>query len=136
MKTFGGKFLLAALAVLLALAAHAPAQKKSKKQEPTTGAISGRVRVAPGATPGGVAVTVRRGDEEVTRRETNSKGEFEFQGLEPGTYGLTFATGDWFAAARRETFYPSIQLVVDLGGPHTHVALLLSPFSYTTYKGS
>jgi len=81
----------AACAALLALtlAATGAAQKKSKKQEPTTGAISGRVRVAPGATPGGVAVTVRRGDEEVARRETNSKGEFEFQGLAPGTYGLT-----------------------------------------------
>jgi hypothetical protein len=78
----------AALLMLTSVASGA-AQKKSKKQEPTTGAISGRVRVAPGATPGGVAVTVRRGDEEVARRETNPKGEFEFQGLAPGTYGLT-----------------------------------------------
>jgi len=82
---------VAACATLLALtlATAGAAQKKSKKQEPTTGAITGRVKVAPGATPGGVAVAVRRGDEEVARRETNSKGEFEFQGLAPGTYGLT-----------------------------------------------
>ena len=82
----------AALVALLALTwvATGAAQKRSKKQqEPTTGAITGRVKVAPGSTPGGVAVTVRRGDEEVARRETNSKGEFEFQGLAPGTYGLT-----------------------------------------------
>jgi hypothetical protein len=89
----GRKILAAACAALFALASAAPAaaQKKSKKQQeqPTTGNIVGRVKVAPGATPAGVAVTVRRGDEEVTRRETNSKGEFEFQGLEPGTYGLT-----------------------------------------------
>lgn len=91
LKMPGKKFLAAACAALLALASVAPAaaQKRSKKQEPTTGAISGRVRVAPGATPGGVAVTVRRGDEEVARRETNPKGEFEFGGLAPGTYGLT-----------------------------------------------
>ncbi|HEX8116976.1 MAG TPA: carboxypeptidase-like regulatory domain-containing protein [Pyrinomonadaceae bacterium] len=73
----------------LSLAATAAAQKKSKKQEPTTGSIVGRVKVAPGATPGGVSVTVRRGDEEVARHETNAKGEFEFQGLAPGVYGLT-----------------------------------------------
>lgn len=87
----GRRLLAAACAALLALTlvATGAAQKKSKKPEPTTGAISGRVKVAPGATPGGVAVTVRRGDEEVARRETNSKGEFEFPGLAPGTYGLT-----------------------------------------------
>ncbi len=91
MKMFGRKFLAAACAALfaLSLAAPAAAQKKSKKQEPTTGTIAGRVKVAPGATPGGVAVTVRRGDEEVARRETNAKGEFEVTGLAPGTYGLT-----------------------------------------------
>ena len=88
---FGRKFLAAACAALFALSLTAPAaaQKKSKKQEPTTGSIAGRVKVAPGATPGGVAVTVRRGDEEVARGETNAKGEFEFAGLAPGTYGLT-----------------------------------------------
>jgi hypothetical protein len=89
---FGRQFLAAACAALLVLSAIGPAaaaQKRSKKQEPTTGAISGRVRVAPGATPVGVSVTVRRGDEEVARRETNAKGEFEVQGLAPGTYGLT-----------------------------------------------
>ena len=90
-KIFGRQFLATACAALFALSAVGPAaaQKRSKKQEPTTGAISGRVRVAPGATPAGVSVTVRRGDEEVARHETNSKGEFEFQGLAPGTYGLT-----------------------------------------------
>ena len=91
MKMPGRKYLAAACAALVALSLVAPAaaQKKKQKQEPTTGSIAGRVKVAPGATPGGVAVTVRRGDEEVARRETNSKGEFEFQGLAPGTYGLT-----------------------------------------------
>lgn len=92
-KMFGRKFLSAACAALFALSLVAPAsaQKKSKKQQeqPTTGGIVGRVKVAPGATPAGVAVSVRRGDEEVARRETNRKGEFEFEGLAPGTYGLT-----------------------------------------------
>lgn len=88
---FRRETLVAACALLFALsfANASAAQKKQRKQEPTTGGISGRVKVAPGATPSGVNVVVRRGDEEVARRETNSKGEFEFQGLAPGTYGLT-----------------------------------------------
>jgi hypothetical protein len=90
-KIFGRQFLATACAALFTLSAVVPsaAQKKSKKQEPTTGAINGRVRVDAGATPAGVNVIVRRGDEEVARRETNSKGEFEFGGLAPGSYGLT-----------------------------------------------
>lgn len=88
----GRKFLAATCAALLALTlvATGAAQKKSKKQqEPTTGAINGRVRVDTGATPAGVSVILRRGNEEVARETTNAKGEFEFKGLEPGTYGLT-----------------------------------------------
>ena len=84
----------------------------------------------------GLEVTLTGGDTDLTA-VTNDDGRISWPGeLDPGTYELRFATGVWFAAADRETFYPSIQLVVDLGGPHTHVALLLSPFSYTTYKGS
>jgi 5-hydroxyisourate hydrolase len=63
-----------------------------------------------------------------------------FQGgvLDQGTYRLRFATGPYFAAARRDTFYPevTIQFVVRSGAQHYHVPLLLSPFGYTTYRGS
>lgn len=79
----------AALLALMLVANGAAAQKRSKKQEPTTGAITGRVRVDTGATPAGVSVVLRRGDVEVARATTNAKGEFEFKGLEPGTYALT-----------------------------------------------
>jgi protocatechuate 3,4-dioxygenase beta subunit len=40
-------------------------------------------------SPSDVSVLVRRGDEEVGRTSTNAKGEFQLQGLAPGTYGLT-----------------------------------------------
>jgi hypothetical protein len=89
LKTLGGKFLIAAFAALLALATHAPAQKKSKKQEPTTGAVAGRVRVEPGMSAGGIRVVMRQGDREVADTSTNAKGEFSFREVEPGTYGLT-----------------------------------------------
>lgn len=58
--------------------------------------------------------------------------------LEPGTYRVTFATGDYFAARGQETFYPrvTVNFAVAAGERHYHVPLLLSPYSYTTYRGS
>ena len=82
--------LSAALLALCVTAAPALAQKKSKnKQPPTTGGISGRVRVDAGATASGISVELRQGDGRVAETTTNAKGEFEFQGLAPGSYGLT-----------------------------------------------
>lgn len=56
---------------------------------------------------------------------------------EEGTYRLTFATGDYFAANGRTSIYPeiSIHFTCD-GGGHYHLPLLLSDNSYTTYRGS
>lgn len=56
----------------------------------------------------------------------------------PGTYRLVFETGAWFAAAGRTTFYPEVVVTfaVTTAQPHHHVPLLLSPFAYSTYRGS
>jgi len=70
---------------------------------------------------------------------TDDDGRVRFEGgLAPGTHTLTYATGEWFAAHDRETFFPSTQLTfeVEPGRPHLHVALLLSPYSCTAYRGS
>jgi len=58
--------------------------------------------------------------------------------LSPGVHTLIWATGPWFAAAGRETFFPtvSVTFTVETARPHVHVALLLSPFAYTAYRGS
>jgi 5-hydroxyisourate hydrolase len=56
--------------------------------------------------------------------------------VDPGDHTLTFATGEWFGAAERATFFPAVTLTVALADEHTHVALLLGPYSFTTYKGS
>jgi 5-hydroxyisourate hydrolase len=62
---------------------------------------------------------------------------FGTAGLGPGVYRLVFDTGAYFAAAERTGFYPevSITFVVD-EERHYHVPLLLSPFAYSTYRGS
>lgn len=57
--------------------------------------------------------------------------------LEPGDYALTFATGAYFAANGTATFYPSVTIAFTVAErPHYHVPLLLSPFGYSTYRGS
>jgi 5-hydroxyisourate hydrolase len=55
-----------------------------------------------------------------------------------GVHRLVFATGEWFAEQGRETFYPEVVLSFDVVEPadHHHVPLLLSPFAYSTYRGS
>ena len=58
--------------------------------------------------------------------------------LSPGTYRLRFDTGHYFAHGERETLYPEVAIVIGIGAgvQHYHVPLLLSPFGYTTYRGS
>ena len=49
--------------------------------------------------------------------------------LDRGTYRVVFATGEWFAAQGRETFYPEVVVTFTVDDPdgHLHVPLLLSP---------
>lgn len=100
---------------------------------------------ARGRPAAGVAVhlEVASGPQWTTLAEssTNSDGrigELGPQRLEPGEYRLTFATGDYFDALGTETFYPRVQISFRIADSeqHYHVPLLLSPFSYSTYRGS
>ena len=56
--------------------------------------------------------------------------------MEAGVYRLTFYTGDYFEG--QETFYPEISILFTVrdAGSHHHVPLLLSPYGYSTYRGS
>jgi 5-hydroxyisourate hydrolase len=58
--------------------------------------------------------------------------------LQLGLYRLTFETAGYFAAQGLNSFYPHVVLVflVDDTEQHYHVPLLLSPFGYSTYRGS
>ena len=53
-------------------------------------------------------------------------------------YRLTFDTGAYFAARGVESFYPSVTVVFRIrdASQHHHVPLLLSPYGYSTYRGS
>jgi 5-hydroxyisourate hydrolase len=58
--------------------------------------------------------------------------------LVPGTYRITFATGTYFRDQGVEAFYPEAAIVFDVrdAAQHYHVPLLLSPYGYSTYRGS
>jgi 5-hydroxyisourate hydrolase len=58
--------------------------------------------------------------------------------LRAGVYRLTFETAAYFAAQNVATFYPHVVVVfqTETGHPHYHVPLLISPFGYSTYRGS
>lgn len=57
--------------------------------------------------------------------------------LAPGNYRLNFATGDYYARLGTRTFFPEVDLIFEVtGAEHYHVPLLLSPFAYSTYRGS
>jgi 5-hydroxyisourate hydrolase len=55
-----------------------------------------------------------------------------------GRYRLSFDTDAYFRALGEAGFYPEVSLtfVVETGEEHYHVPLLLSPFGYSTYRGS
>ncbi|NKX56735.1 hydroxyisourate hydrolase [Arthrobacter mobilis] len=58
--------------------------------------------------------------------------------IEAGTYRISFETGSYFREQGTETFFPSVELTFALKDPaeHYHVPLLISPFAYSTYRGS
>lgn len=58
--------------------------------------------------------------------------------LEAGTYRIIFDTGAYFRAAGTTAFYPEVVLSFTIDDPsaHYHVPLLLSPYAYSTYRGS
>jgi len=55
-----------------------------------------------------------------------------------GAYRLTFAVGEYFRRRGVESFYESVAIdfVVRDAAAHYHVPLLLSPYGYSTYRGS
>jgi 5-hydroxyisourate hydrolase len=58
--------------------------------------------------------------------------------LAPGRYRLTFDTGRYFDAQRVSAFYTHVTIVFETAPheTHYHVPLLLSPYGYSTYRGS
>lgn len=62
----------------------------------------------------------------------------ETDALRAGKYRLVFDTGSYYAARKTAGLYPLIEITFEVraGESHFHIPLLLSPNSYTTYRGS
>ena len=95
-----------------------------------------RGRPAPGV-PVVLERAVGSGWDPVGRGTTDADGrasELLASPPEPGRYRLTFDTGTYLPGG----FYPQVSVIfiVEDGEEHCHVPLLLSPFGYSTYRGS
>lgn len=106
---------------------------------------------AHGVPGAGIAIALFRIDRgarvALKRASTNSDGRcdaplLEGSTLAAGTYELDFAVGDYFAARgvalASPRFLDVVTLRFGIADPeaHYHVPLLVSPFSYSTYRGS
>lgn len=64
-------------------------------------------------------------------------GELGPDRLANGVYQVRFDTGMYFSHLDVQTFYPEVVIAFEVAGEdHYHVPLLLSPFAYSTYRGS
>jgi 5-hydroxyisourate hydrolase len=79
---------------------------------------------------------------EAARGATDTDGRLrdwvEAKALLAGTYRLTFDTRAYFAGRKITSLYPEVVIVFDVrdAQEHYHIPLLLSPFGYSTYRGS
>jgi 5-hydroxyisourate hydrolase len=102
-----------------------------------------------GEPAGGVVVRLERAGSaelELGRGTTDADGriaDFGVASLAAGTYRLVFETGPYLGASgggddQGSPFFPEVVVTFAADGlrPRYHVPLLLSPYSYSTYRGS
>ena len=104
--------------------------------------------IARGRPAAGVPVTLEKGSSPegwqlVGSGETDADGRLrtlmpEGMALTPGMYRLVFDTRRYLEGQSGRAFFPTISIVFETaaGESHYHVPLLLSPFGYSTYRGS
>jgi len=98
-----------------------------------------------GKPAAGMVVSLRSPDGEMARGTTNADGrcpDLAPAGLGPGRYVLRFEVADYFRGAGVDLPEPPFLDEVDVAfgiaadGGHYHVPLLVSPYAYSTYRGS
>ncbi|XP_064109273.1 5-hydroxyisourate hydrolase-like isoform X2 [Macrobrachium nipponense] len=82
------------------------------------------------------------GWEELVSKATNSDGRagqfLSQEAFTKGVYKMFFDTADYFKQQNTKGFYPYVEIVFEIEQPaeHYHIPLLLSPYGYSTYRGS
>lgn len=102
--------------------------------------------ISRGKPAAGVAMTLERleGEDAILLGKglTDDNGRisaFTDQPLAPGRYRLRAGIGDWFRQRGQESLYLSAQIdfaIVGDGAEHYHLPFLISPGSWSTYRGS
>jgi 5-hydroxyisourate hydrolase len=92
-----------------------------------------------------VVLEYQRGDdwEPIAREQTDTDGRVKDWladnfALQAGTYRIIFDTSEYFSVQGIESFYPLIMVSFSVSdtAQHYHVPLLISPYGYSTYRGS
>lgn len=100
--------------------------------------------IATGQPAANVEITLYRCNgearEKLANARTNGEGRIAspFGGeLAAGDYELVFHAGNYFSASGARSFYTTIPVRFTLSAEgHYHIPLLLSPYGYSTYRGS
>jgi 5-hydroxyisourate hydrolase len=102
---------------------------------------------ARGKPAGGIPITLERKNKEgaferlgagVTDSDGRLRDLMKDAALSEGVYRITFDVDAYHRSVSAESFYPevSVVFVVKDAAAHYHVPLLLSPFGFSTYRGS
>jgi 5-hydroxyisourate hydrolase len=69
--------------------------------------------------------------------DNDGRARFVFD-LQPGIYKMTFYTQNYFERDGSAHFYPKVDIIFRLSDVyrHHHIPLILSPYGYSTYRGS
>lgn len=79
---------------------------------------------------------------EITKGITNNDGRIpnflnKEVALDTGVYKMRFETKEYFDKQSIQTFYPFVEIIFHITtNEHYHIPLLLTPFGYSTYRGS
>ena len=88
-----------------------------------------------GRPAAGVALELWRDGERLAQAVTDEDGRHAFGDVEAGDYELVFAVGDHFGTREFLDRVPVRFRIADAGAKY-HVPLLVSPWAYSTYRGS
>ena len=98
---------------------------------------------ARGLPAAGMALSLSRGGTPLCRTVTNADGRCDAPllagpDLAPGAYEILFDVAAWRAGEADAGFYDEVVIRFRVGPDpgHIHIPLLLSPYGYTTYRGS
>ena len=93
-------------------------------------------RGVPGA---GITVTLETLGKKIATGITDGEGRLRFDAsVPPGSCTLHFAVRAYFALRTQDSLYDDVMISIRVlpSAPHYHIPLLLSPFGYSTYRGT